>query len=154
MSLKLTFSRFIILLTLHLAHYTASAELTESNHVTCVYENRTYSPHNNISSCIVNTTPKIHDENVTVEFFHDAGMNSKALEITFKEYFYIPHGIDKSFQNLICLTIRHSKLKKIRSNNLKPFTHLEYLDLSCNELSVLEPNLFQHNSNLSTIQSC
>ena len=104
--------------------------------------------HESIKSCEIYNSPIIRVENFSIAF---NSIKYDALVIESKEFYFIPLGIEKIFDNLQCLTIKDSKLKRVRAYNLKPFVHLEYLDLSYNDLLVLEPNLFQHNPNLTTV---
>lgn len=75
----------------------------------------------------------------------------KAFAIAYSNCFYFPRNLEKFFINLEAISIGNSKLKEIRSEDLKPFPKLRSLGLAFNELQVLEPNLFQFNSKLEVI---
>lgn len=67
------------------------------------------------------------------------------------EIISFPFGIDKYFPDLTILRIKHCKLRKVTAENLRGFTYLTYLELSNNNLIILEANLFKYNSKLKEI---
>jgi hypothetical protein len=64
---------------------------------------------------------------------------------------YLPKGIGKCCTEMEVLVIKASKLKDITSDNLRDFPNLVHLDLSYNEIRILERDLFQNNSKLVNI---
>lgn len=73
-----------------------------------------------------------------------------AIVVNDEEIFYIPKGITKMFKPKV-LQITNSKLKKVNTIDLEEFNTLNYLDLSGNEIEILESELFIHNTHLMTI---
>lgn len=93
----------------------------------------------------------IESENYAIEFDSDPNKKKyRGIYIDQNIVHFIPSGLEK-IEDLITLTIRKSKLKKVKGENLSTLKNLEYLDLSWNVLQILEENLFQNNTNLVTI---
>ncbi|XP_070504776.1 uncharacterized protein [Chironomus tepperi] len=67
------------------------------------------------------------------------------------EMLYIPNGIEIFIKPLKLLSITKAKLRKITKQNFEKFDNLFYLDLSYNEIEILEDNLFRANKYLTTI---
>jgi len=94
----------------------------------------------------------IHNEYTEIEITNAKDHNDVRLFSMFKsEILYFPLGIDKCFPDLTALIITDSKLRKITAENLKGFPHVTYLDLSSNNLVMLEANLFKFNTKLEEV---
>ena len=62
-----------------------------------------------------------------------------------------PRELDKVFKNLKAITIRNGVIREIHQRDLKPFSHLEYLDLTDNDIEIIEEGLFNYNPDLAVI---
>lgn len=107
---------------------------------------------NNLPTCIVAGDFKIHTQNTNIYVRDLQNLSSiRGLVVKNKEIFYLPPGNEYFVWYTKAAIISNSQLRKITSDNLMSFIHLEYLDLSQNEIEILGPNLFQHNKNLRTL---
>jgi len=68
-----------------------------------------------------------------------------------KEIFYFPQGIEDVFKNLITLVIKNCQLKEINAQDLKNFNLLQYIDLSHNEIEILDKKAFNFGVSILTI---
>ncbi|KAL7011222.1 hypothetical protein ACKWTF_014167 [Chironomus riparius] len=69
-----------------------------------------------------------------------------------KEIYYLPKTVDGISLNAITmLKVINSSLREISSKVMKMLPNLKYLDLSWNDIAILEANLFQNNTKLSSI---
>ena len=94
----------------------------------------------------------IHNENTNIEITNGRKFNDVRGFSMFKsEIYYFPLRIDKYFPDLTALWIKDSKLRKITAENLRGFPHITYLELSNNNLVILEANLFKFNTKLEEI---
>ncbi|KAG5667376.1 hypothetical protein PVAND_015358 [Polypedilum vanderplanki] len=74
-----------------------------------------------------------------------------SIEFKDKTIYYLPSGIDEIFKNLLAFSLTNSKLREICEEDLKNFSHLRFLNLANNELTILESELFKFNQELETI---
>jgi hypothetical protein len=63
----------------------------------------------------------------------------------------IPSNLSSYFPNLRVISCINSGLSLISSDDLKPFTHLEYLTLSSNDIVKISGDLFKFNPNIQGI---
>lgn len=73
----------------------------------------------------------------------------KAMHI--QDLVKFPAGLDKIFPNLISLVLAQLGIKNVHQRDLAGFPKLNYLDLSLNQLTVLEKDLFKNNPFLMDI---
>jgi hypothetical protein len=64
---------------------------------------------------------------------------------------YFPTGLEKFYNNLNGIYITNGHLKEIHQRDLKFYTKLEFLDLFCNDIEIIEDDLFRFNPNLLAI---
>lgn len=91
---------------------------------------------------------------ISVTGTHDEGKSNldvKRLQITNKNVFYIPKGIEKFFPNLEMIFIYHAGLKEISSADLSPFPNLINVDFYFNEIENLPADLFSKNAKIEYI---
>lgn len=99
--------------------------------------------------CNIIENVTIHHENMEIVATNvDENTRIDSFAAVSKKIFFFPKGIEKFTQHLVNLVIKNCKLKKITSKNLEKFTFLQYLDLSYNEIEVLEENLFTMKSTI------
>ncbi|XP_070504775.1 toll-like receptor 6 [Chironomus tepperi] len=103
----------------------------------------TFNISNELLWCNVNENLTIEDENVEVKALNvtDPG-RIEAFVADNMNIFYFPKGIDDIFPKLNSITIRNSNLKTIKSQNLKGFKYLQYINLSQNKIEILDENVF------------
>ena len=77
--------------------------------------------------------------------------NSEGLWIFTQTVHYLPEGISKFLPHIKSLVVNYSKLKQIRSGDLKQFPNLIELYLSHNQLKSLDGGLFEFNRKLQFI---
>ncbi|KAL7011223.1 hypothetical protein ACKWTF_014168 [Chironomus riparius] len=113
----------------------------------------------NIKTCSVIRSLNITEENTKVLIViskSEIGRTSASKVSWFKAenqtIFYFPEGISTNFSHISHLTIKNSHLKTIGSSKLRNFKNLSYLDLSYNEILIIEPALFQYNDKLKDIR--
>ncbi|KAL7011204.1 hypothetical protein ACKWTF_014156 [Chironomus riparius] len=93
--------------------------------------------------CYMIDNVMIHHENMAINASNvDENLRINGFAAVDKEIFYFPKGIDKFAKFLSQLVIKNCSLKEITSNNLQKFKVLQYLDLSHNQLKVLDGDLF------------
>ncbi|XP_070508527.1 uncharacterized protein [Chironomus tepperi] len=129
--------------------------------LTCKVKTLIFLDVQHVQSCYVVDIPDIVDEDVVIDSFkvdvnndfynYSCAQNGYGLVAEDKTIHYMPSGLETCFTELKELTIKKSKLRRISPKNLQPFSSLEYLDLSGNELEILESNLFLHNPNLKEL---
>jgi len=103
------------------------------------------------SSCrILPENQSVIYENTTIELINiDNGMKGFIAEDL--SIFYIPRGIEVYIKKLTILIIKNCGLRKVTKQNLEKFSELLYLDLSYNQIEILEHGLFQSNKYLTKI---
>lgn len=85
---------------------------------------------------------QIVERNTVVTHFVANHLAIRKLVIRNQTVEYFPRGLPDLFPKLVELEITNCKLREITAEDLKGFEELEILDLSCNELQELPPNLF------------
>lgn len=104
-----------------------------------------------VSSCrILPENQSVIYENTTIELINtDNGMKGFIAEDL--DMLYIPRGIEVYIKNLTILIIKNCGLRKVTKQNLEKFNELLYLDLSYNQIEILEHGLFQSNKYVTKI---
>lgn len=101
--------------------------------------------------CEVTKIEIISYENRTIELkeFLASDKNKTNVEIfetKNQQVYFFPQNLANIFPYLRNIKINHAGLKSIKTEDIAPFKHnLEYLDLSNNELKIIESNLFDKN---------
>ncbi|XP_070504855.1 leucine-rich alpha-2-glycoprotein-like [Chironomus tepperi] len=143
MDIKIKF--FILSLVAALCH-------SQRVELVCDVTEMSFGDMTNLPTCIIAGDFKILTQNTHI-FVRDLQKLSKirGLVAKNKEILYLPPGNEHHVWYTKAAVITDSKLRKITSDNLMSFKHLEYLDMSHNEIDILGPNLFQFNPNLRTL---
>lgn len=68
-----------------------------------------------------------------------------------KTLHFFPKGLEKYFPNLDFIKIERCGLKVIQQSDLKPFSKLNFIDLSYNSIEVIEKGLFDFNPKLKVV---
>lgn len=132
--------------------FTSSTQQNTVVKFNCEIKQSTFRYFHEVQTCQVKEYFYIHQTNIELEHgSHQEYVKITAFSIVNKSIFYLPKRIEIFFPNLEFLEVIHSALKKITSENLKPFHKLKYLDLSCNNIQILESKLFQFNSKLEVL---
>lgn len=92
----------------------------------------------------------VHYEDTVVELYY-AESAMKGFIAQNMVMFYIPRGIENFIGIMSVLVIKNTGLRKVSKQNLVNFTKLIYLDLSYNQIEILEHDLFIENKHLITI---
>lgn len=73
------------------------------------------------------------------------------LDINEQTVHYLPKGIENFFPLLERLSIVSAELESVKSDNLKPFGHLQTINLKNNKITTLDNNLFEFNPEITTL---
>ncbi|XP_037046956.1 leucine-rich repeat and transmembrane domain-containing protein 1-like [Bradysia coprophila] len=73
------------------------------------------------------------------------------LDILDQTVHYLPKGIENFFPLLEKLSIVGSELNSVKSDNLKPFVHLQTVNLKNNKITTLDSNVFEFNPEITTL---
>ncbi|KAL7015692.1 hypothetical protein ACKWTF_016602 [Chironomus riparius] len=107
--------------------------------------------------CFTRNDLKIVESNTTIEnilgiHFNDQSTESvTALTIDKADIYFIPSNLADKMPNLVALTIKNGKLKKLHQSDLRSLTKLKYLNLDKNHIEVLDDGLFDFNTELQLI---
>lgn len=131
---------------------------SESTSIQCKYDVYTYTVVGNIYYCWIKKGPQI----LTQETAHiDAALGTHSSSkhdndvlgfwVRSGVIHYFPQGLDKIYANLELIYIIGVKLKEVHQSDLKPFTKLMELDLSKNQIEIIDEGLFEFNNELKYI---
>ncbi|CAG9810385.1 unnamed protein product [Chironomus riparius] len=70
------------------------------------------------------------------------------FSVAAKNIFYFPKGLEKFIAGVLTFGMTHCQLKEIKQEDLKVFRNLTLLNLSLNQIQVLEKDLFKFNPKL------
>lgn len=102
--------------------------------------------------CFVQQDPMVLNENLVANILNTEDYpKTEGFLIEDKNFHFIPTNLGLTLKNLLAMTIKKSNLRKITSENLQDFRKLMYLDLSFNQIEILEANLFANNLNLEML---
>lgn len=73
------------------------------------------------------------------------------LDVNDQTVKYFPKGIENFFPFLERLSIVGAQLESIKSDNLKPFVHLETVNLKNNNIVTLNSDVFEFNPEITTL---
>jgi len=103
-----------------------------------------------LNCCDFHGSAEVLNENVfLVPSNIKLGSNIECFTAEKENFEYFPRMIPQISENLTNIVIKNSGLIHINVNNLKIFTHLQYLDLSYNKIEILEENVFRKNAKLT-----
>ncbi|XP_070504850.1 slit homolog 1 protein-like [Chironomus tepperi] len=133
--------------------------MSQAVNITCIGHYEVSSDGMNLTTCSKNDEIQITNQSTIVNIIianTSTGRRVNALNVDWfkaenQTIYYLPNGIPSSLPKISHLTIKNSHLKMITSMNMKDFTNLTYLDLSGNEIQIIEPALFEYNQKLEVI---
>jgi len=137
--------------------------ITSSVDVDCNYRLTEYYARNSVYCCEVENDLNIYSpEQAQINYVKGTHLRRKTnnddiyLEISDKNVQYFPRGFENFFSNLKGLLVLSSTLKEIHQADLKPFSKLEYFQISSGNFEIVEQGLFDFNPNLEIIlfQNC
>ncbi|KAL7011232.1 hypothetical protein ACKWTF_014175 [Chironomus riparius] len=143
----------ILFLSIFIAFSNANDIIPSSVNVSCSYKAILIEYSDNTNVCEVTNFLQVLDgiDEHSLNFTTIPPQNITGFTAANMKLQRIPKGIDKFIPNLVVLSITNSELKAIVPEDLQPFPLLKIVNLTGNEIEILQENLFVFNPNLQVL---